>query len=63
MYMSKQSISCHANSGALYGLGVIGAAVYYVQHASGFMDGVIGLGKAVFWPAVILYRVLEMLQM
>lgn len=52
-----------AGSGAIYGLGIIGAAIYYLQHAASFMDGIIGLVKAVFWPAVILYKVLDLLKM
>jgi hypothetical protein len=53
----------HAGSGALYGLGVIGALVYYLQHAATFIAGVIGVVKAVFWPAVVLYKVLQLLKM
>ncbi len=53
----------NAGCGALYGLGIIGAAVYYIQHAATFVAGVIGIVKAIFWPAVVLYRVLELLKM
>jgi hypothetical protein len=51
------------SGGALYGLGIIGAAVYYMQHAPTFWIGVLGIIKAVFWPAFVLYRVLELLKM
>lgn len=47
-------------SDAIYGIGVIGALVYFLQHATTFMEGLIGIGKAIFWPGVVLYRVLEM---
>ena len=50
-------------SGAIYGLGFLGAAVYFIQHAVGFWAGVVGLGKAIFWPAVVLYKVLEYFKM
>lgn len=53
----------NAGGGAIYGLGVIGAAIYYLQHAESILAGIIGLIKAVFWPAVILYKVLELLKM
>lgn len=53
----------NAGSGAIYGLGVIGALVYFLQHATTFLAGVIGIIKAVFWPGVILYKVLEFLKM
>ncbi len=53
----------NASSGALYGLGVIGAAVYYIQHATNLAAGIVGIVKAVFWPGVVLYKVLELLKM
>ena len=49
--------------GGIYGMAFIGAAVYFIGHATSFWIGVFGFIKAVFWPAVILYKVLEMLQM
>lgn len=57
----KGSKSC-GSGGALYGLGVIGAAVYFLQHAASLWEGVVGIIKAFFWPSLILYRVLEMLK-
>jgi hypothetical protein len=50
-------------SGSVYGMAVIGAAVYYVQHAATFWAGVVGIVKAIFWPAVLIYRLLEFLKM
>ncbi len=49
--------------GGIYGMAFIGAAVYFIGHATSFWMGVLGFFKAVFWPAVILYKVLELLQM
>lgn len=54
---------CADSGNAIYGLGVIGAAAYYIQHAASFMDGVIGIFKAVFWPALVLFKVLTLLKM
>ncbi len=51
----------HASSGALYGLGVIGALVYYLQHATTLVDGLVGIVKGLFWPAVIVHKALELL--
>ena len=51
------------SSGAVYGMAVIGAAVYYVRHAVTFSAGVIGIFKAIFWPAVLIYKVLDLLKM
>ncbi len=49
-------------SGAVYGLGLIGAAVYFIQHATTFWAGVLGLLKALVWPAVLVYKLLGFLK-
>lgn len=49
--------------GAVYGLGLIGAAVYWISHAAGFWAGVLGLLKAFVWPAFLVYEALKYLQM
>lgn len=46
----------HASSGGIYFLGMIGTAVYFIQHAAGFWEGVLGIIKALFWPALLIYR-------
>ena len=50
-------------SGCVYGMAVIGAAVYYVQHAATLWVGVLGVFKAIFWPGVLMYKLLAFLQM
>ncbi|MDP3941948.1 MAG: hypothetical protein Q8Q49_06600 [bacterium] len=30
----------NAGSGAIYGIGMLGALVYYLQHATSFVDGI-----------------------
>jgi hypothetical protein len=50
-------------SGGIYGIAFIGAMVYYFQHATTFWVGVLGFFKALFWPAVLMYKVLELLKM
>ena len=49
----SQSMHHHTGTGMVYGLGLIGAAVYYVQHATGFWMGVVGILKAIVWPAML----------
>ena len=49
--------------GGIYGMAFIGGAVYYIQHAATFWAGVLGIFKAIFWPAVLMYKVLELLRM
>jgi hypothetical protein len=55
--------TCTGLSGGIYGMAFIGAAVYFIQHAATFWAGVLGVVKAIFWPAVLVYKVLELLQM
>jgi len=47
----------------IYGAAFIGAAVYFIQHATSFWDGVFGFFKALLWPAVLMYKLLEFLKM
>jgi hypothetical protein len=49
----------NASSGAVYGLGMIGAAVYYISVATGFWMGVLGFLKALVWPAFLVYEALK----
>ncbi len=52
-----------APSGAVYGLGFIGAAVYFISHATGFLMGVLGFLKAIVWPAFLVFGVFKHLGM
>ena len=47
-----------AGGGAVYGLGLIGALVYYFQNAHTFDAFVLGLVKALVWPAILVYQAL-----
>ena len=47
----------------IYGLGFIGALVYYIQQATDFQMGFIGFLKALTWPAFLIYELLKFLQM
>ncbi|MEI7451982.1 MAG: hypothetical protein WCK37_02115 [Candidatus Falkowbacteria bacterium] len=51
----------NACGGAVYGLGMIGAAVYYLGHATSFWVGVLGFLKALVWPAFLVYNLLTFL--
>lgn len=52
-----------SNHNAIYGLGVIGALIYFIQSAASFWEGILGIVKAIFWPAVLVYKVLELLKL
>ncbi len=53
----------NASSGAVYGMGFIGALIYFLQHSTSFGAGIIGIIKALFWPGVLIYKALELLKM
>lgn len=48
-------------SGGVYGLGFIGALVYFIQHADTITAGIIGFLKALVWPAFLVYKLMEFL--
>jgi hypothetical protein len=50
-------------SEAVYGLGLIGAWVYYFGHAATFWVGVLGFFKGLVWPAMLVYEVLKYMHM
>lgn len=47
--------------GVVYGLGFVGALVYYISQATSFWGGVIGFLKAVVWPAFLVFELLKFL--
>jgi hypothetical protein len=50
-----------AGGGAVYGIGMIGALAYFLGSAESGRDYVLGLGKAVVWPALLVYRAFKVL--
>jgi hypothetical protein len=47
----------------VYGIGLIGAWVYYFQHATTFVAFLLGFLKGIVWPAMVVYKLLEFLKM
>lgn len=58
----RKNATYHSSS-AVYGLAFIGAVVYYIQHAASFGEGLLGVLKAMVWPAILIYKILEYLKM
>jgi len=56
----KRHHHCHSGN-AVYGLGFIGAAIYYISNATSFWMGVLGILKAIVWPAFLVYGLLKSL--
>lgn len=45
--------------GAVYGLGLIGALIFFVGSATSFWAGVLGILQAFVWPAYLVFEVLN----
>ena len=54
-------VKCNASVGAVYGLGFIGAAIYFISTATGFWIGVLGFLKAIIWPVFMVYEAFKYL--
>ena len=50
-------------SGGIYGLAFLGAVIYYFQQAATFSAYIVGFLKALVWPAILIYKILEYLKM
>ncbi len=50
-----------ASTNAVYGIGLIGAAIYYISTATSFWIGLLGVLKALVWPAFLVYEALKSL--
>jgi hypothetical protein len=59
----RKVIYRNATTAPVYGLGLIGAWVYYISHAATFWAGVLGIFKGIFWPAMLVYELLKYLNM
>ncbi|MFN3865692.1 MAG: hypothetical protein ACK4MD_03145 [Demequina sp.] len=53
--------SAAAGGGAIYGIGIFGAVVYYWQVAAGFWEHVGAIFQGIFWPAFMVYEGLKAL--
>ena len=53
---------CINEQGAvIYGLGLVGAAIYFISNATTFWMGVLGFLKALVWPAFLVYQAFQFL--
>ena len=48
-------------SGSGYFLGFVGSAIYYISVSTGFWNGIVGILKALVWPAFLVYEILKFL--
>jgi len=50
------------SSDSVYGLGFIGALVYFIGQAKDLREGIIGFFKAIVWPAILVYEIFKLLK-
>lgn len=53
--------SGETGGGAVYGLGFIGAVIYFIMQATSFWAGVLGVLKAIVWPAFLVFEAFKAL--
>jgi len=59
--VSIHHLGCNCGTacgGGIYFLGFIGSLVYYLQQAPNFWQGILGILKAMVWPAFLVYKML-----
>ena len=56
-----KDVQNNAPAGAVYGLGLIGAAIYYIGAATSFGMGLLGFLKALVWPVFLVMEALKSL--
>lgn len=60
--MSGRTKVIHRNGGdAVYGLGIIGAWIFYIGSAGSFWVGVLGFLKGLIWPVFLVLELLKYL--
>ena len=57
----KEKMQENASSNAVYGLGLIGAAIYYISTATSFWIGALVFLKALVWPVFLVYEAFKQL--
>lgn len=50
-----------AGGGAVYGLGIFGAAFYFFPYASGVSEFFMAILKSLVWPALLVFEALKLL--
>jgi hypothetical protein len=54
----KMNVQVHNNSSPVYGIGMIGAWVFYIGRAKTPQEKAIGFLKGLAWPAFLVYDLL-----
>jgi hypothetical protein len=58
---SSSNNSVVAGSGAIYGLGILGALFWFWQQADGLWEHVYAIFEGFFWPAYMVFQAFQAL--
>jgi hypothetical protein len=58
----RRNAGAAAGGGAIYGLGIFGALVYFWQQASGLWEHLLTVVQGLFWPAFMVYEIFKALR-
>jgi hypothetical protein len=58
---NSRNAGAAAGGGAIYGLGIFGALVYFWQQADTFWEYLLAVFQGLFWPAFMVYEVFKAL--
>jgi hypothetical protein len=58
---NSRNAGAAAGGGAIYGLGIFGALVYFWQEADAFWEHLLAVVQGLFWPAFMVYEVFKAL--
>lgn len=58
---NSRNAGAAAGGGAIYGLGIFGALVYFWQQADRFWEYLLAVVQGLFWPAFMVYEVFKAL--
>jgi len=59
---NHKNYHCGGHGDAIYGLSVIGALFYFLQNTGSLQEILLGIGKAIFWPAILMFKLLTYLR-
>lgn len=54
--MANSNAGAAAGGGAIYGLGIFGAWVWFFQQADTLWEYLLAVFQGLFWPAVMVYQ-------
>ncbi len=63
MFKSDKVKVVNQGGGAIYGIGGIGALIYYLQNADSFGGVLLSILKAIVWPAFLIHKLFGFLGM